>query len=121
MRRALVLLVSFLTATSSLQAVKYEKRHSGYCDDGWSYLDSPEECAEAAVAVGTKCQDCQGAHKPEARADRPKGCRAWIGPYCCAHWNLHPDPTPVREPDTPEHVVGWAAVCKKSTEDHREL
>ena len=113
MLRTRLLLLGLVGMASAFQTTVYAKRNSGYCENGWQYIDSAEECAQAAVSVGTKCQDCEGGHLPEARDDRPKGCRAHIGDYCCAHWNTHPDPTPVREPDTPEHTGGWAAVCKK--------
>mmetsp|Transcript_24790 Transcript_24790/g.42333 ORF Transcript_24790/g.42333 Transcript_24790/m.42333 type:complete len:123 (+) Transcript_24790:21-389(+) len=113
-----VLIAQCALSSAFKTAVEYSKQESGYCreDEGWLYLADFEECAAAAAALGQKCNDCDE-RNAESRDDRPKGCRAHIGDYCCFHWNTHPSPTPVHDPNAPEHTKGWAAVCKKKTKD----
>eukprot|EP00966_Prymnesium_polylepis_P307000 7094416-Prymnesium_polylepis.1 len=116
MKAVLLAIIALVASVSAFSQATYAKRHSGVCDDGWEYLDDPEECKKAAIAVGTKCEDCD---HPQSRADRPKGCRAWIGEYCCAHWNTDMNGKLDPAEKFPDHVVSWAAVCKKAS--HEEL
>ena len=93
----------FETSLTSKETI-YAKVESGKCDplEGWEPITTPDECNTAAEIVGArKCERC---NDNEWRDDRPVGCRAHKGDFCCAHFNHHQHPV---------EYGGWAAVCRK--------